>query len=74
MGRLGKAEEIANAILFVASDEASFMTGADLVVDGGHVSSPASDTTDNRHSRRYGRGHEEVEVHGIADRRDLEGG
>jgi NAD(P)-dependent dehydrogenase (short-subunit alcohol dehydrogenase family) len=37
MGRLGKAEEIANAILFVASDEASFMTGADLVVDGGHT-------------------------------------
>ncbi len=36
MQRLGKVPEIANAILFVASDEASFMTGADLVVDGGH--------------------------------------
>lgn len=37
MGRLGTAREIANAILFAASDEASFMTGADLVIDGGHT-------------------------------------
>ena len=33
--RMATAEEIANAIAFVASDEASFMTGADLLVDGG---------------------------------------
>ena len=35
MRRLASAEEIANAIAFVASDEASFMTGADLLIDGG---------------------------------------
>ena len=35
--RVGEAREIANAILFFASDEASFITGAHLMVDGGRV-------------------------------------
>ena len=35
LGRLGRAEDVANAALFLASDDASFITGADLVVDGG---------------------------------------
>ena len=37
IGRLGRPDEIANGALFLASDEASFMTGADLVIDGGYT-------------------------------------
>lgn len=35
LGRIGNPEEVANAALFLASDEASFITGATLSVDGG---------------------------------------
>jgi NAD(P)-dependent dehydrogenase (short-subunit alcohol dehydrogenase family) len=37
MGRNAQPEEIANAILFLASDESSFVTGAPLIVDGGYL-------------------------------------
>lgn len=37
MRRFGKPEEIANVIAFLASDEASYVTGSDLLVDGGYL-------------------------------------
>jgi NAD(P)-dependent dehydrogenase (short-subunit alcohol dehydrogenase family) len=37
LGRLGRPEEIAAAALFLACDESSFMTGADLLIDGGYT-------------------------------------
>ena len=35
LGRYGKSIDVANAVLFLASDEAAYITGAELVVDGG---------------------------------------
>jgi NAD(P)-dependent dehydrogenase (short-subunit alcohol dehydrogenase family) len=35
LGRMGTAEEIASAVLFLSSEESKFMTGAQLRVDGG---------------------------------------
>ena len=37
MGRLGTAEEVAKAIAYLASDDAAFVTGTELVIDGGLV-------------------------------------
>jgi NAD(P)-dependent dehydrogenase (short-subunit alcohol dehydrogenase family) len=37
LGRLGKPEDIAHAIAFLCSDDAAFITGSELVVDGGYT-------------------------------------
>lgn len=37
VGRLGTPEEVGKAVLFLASDDASFITGTSLMVDGGYT-------------------------------------
>jgi NAD(P)-dependent dehydrogenase (short-subunit alcohol dehydrogenase family) len=37
IGRLGTAEDVANVIAFLCSDDAAFVTGSELVVDGGYT-------------------------------------
>jgi NAD(P)-dependent dehydrogenase (short-subunit alcohol dehydrogenase family) len=37
MGRIGEPQEIAPAVVFLASDASSFFTGSNLVIDGGHT-------------------------------------
>jgi NAD(P)-dependent dehydrogenase (short-subunit alcohol dehydrogenase family) len=42
LGRVGTAWDAAHAVLFLASDEASFITGVDLLVDGGASVAPGT--------------------------------
>jgi NAD(P)-dependent dehydrogenase (short-subunit alcohol dehydrogenase family) len=41
LGKMGEAEDIAKAVLYLASDDAKHVTGAEIVVDGGHTGAPA---------------------------------
>ncbi|WP_377155300.1 SDR family NAD(P)-dependent oxidoreductase [Roseateles sp. UC29_93] len=54
-GRIGTPADVASAVLFLASDEASFITGTDLVVDGGLTSMAASALLSTRIRGWWGR-------------------
>jgi len=41
LGRVGEARDVAHAVVFLLSDEASFITGAELAVDGGRTAAPS---------------------------------
>jgi NAD(P)-dependent dehydrogenase (short-subunit alcohol dehydrogenase family) len=48
LGRRGRPEEVANVVEFLTSDKASFMTGSDVLVDGGMVATIPTDSTGGR--------------------------
>jgi NAD(P)-dependent dehydrogenase (short-subunit alcohol dehydrogenase family) len=52
VGRLGDPEDVAGAVAFLASDDAAYVTGANLLVDGGRTAVMQDDTLPNYRARR----------------------
>src|SRR6185437_9511276 len=53
VGRFGQTTEIANAVVFLASDEAAFTVGAELLIDGGHEPVAFNAITSNHRKAGY---------------------
>jgi hypothetical protein len=75
-GRLGEPEDVAAAVAFLASDEAGFITGTNLLVDGGRSAVMQDGTLPDYRARRErgsGGGHEQTRAESDdIDREDLE--
>jgi len=75
-GRLGKPEDVAAAVAFLASDEAGFVTGTSLLVDGGRSAVMQDGTLPDYRARRErdsSGGHQQHrDEHGDSDREDRE--
>ena len=57
MTRFGEADDVANVITFLASDEAAFMSGSDVYADGGCAIKHAIPATKQEAQERFGTSH-----------------
>ena len=63
LGRLGEPEEIGRTVVFLASDESSFINAAEIYVDGGLALSACRRRTDLTGQRRFQQGDQQRTAH-----------